>query len=162
MTLPRLLATAAAVLALSVPAAFDEASAQQQAQGSTTVPAGALSTSRLGPNQFLAGKMIGMHLFEPGNRKLGEIEDLVIERDGRVSAAIVSVGGALGIGEKHVAIPLSQLSVDNDRALTSQTREQLAQAPRFDYDRRRDRREVGSGGTGAPIPVPGLPSSPSR
>jgi hypothetical protein len=157
MTIRYFLLTAAVALALAAPAAIDGAHAQQQMQGSTTVPSGALTEGRLGANQFFAKKLIGMNVYEPGNREIGDIEDLVIERDGRISAAIVSIGGALGLGERHVALPLSQLSIDGNRAVTNMTREQLAQAPRFTYQRGQDHRSVGSGTTVPPTPAPAQP-----
>lgn len=40
---------------------------------------------------------------------IGEINDIVLTRDGRVTSVIVGVGGFIGVGEKDVAIDMSQL-----------------------------------------------------
>jgi hypothetical protein len=54
--------------------------------------------------------------------------------DARVSAVILSVGGFLGIGDKLVAIPVSQLKVGSEaKFATDLTKEQLARAPVFDF-----------------------------
>lgn len=48
---------------------------------------------------------------------IGEINDVVLTRDGSVGAIIVGVGGFLGLGEKDVAVDMSQIAFvqdDND------------------------------------------------
>ncbi len=45
---------------------------------------------------------------------IGEINDIILTRDGMVQAAIVGVGGFLGMGEKDVAIDMSQLNFVSD------------------------------------------------
>jgi len=40
---------------------------------------------------------------------IGEINDIVLTRDGSVTSVIVGVGGFIGVGEKDVAIDMSQL-----------------------------------------------------
>lgn len=48
-------------------------------------------------------------------KDVGEIDDLVIDSEGRVKAVLVDVGGFLGLGEKTVAVALEQLRVIGDR-----------------------------------------------
>lgn len=108
------------------------------AWGQTPVQRGtsAAAMTQLGPNQYLAKKdIIGMGAYDPNNQHVGEVEDLVVERNGQISAAIIARGGVLGVGEKHVVVPLSQIAVDDaaKRVHINFTSEQLAQAPRFDY-----------------------------
>ena len=43
------------------------------------------------------------------NENIGEINDVLISRNGQVVAVMIGVGGFLGIGEKDVAIPMSML-----------------------------------------------------
>jgi hypothetical protein len=46
----------------------------------------------------------------PANSKtitLGEIMDVLVDRDGKVTALIIGVGGFLGLGEKDVAVPFN-------------------------------------------------------
>lgn len=67
---------------------------------------------------------------------VGNVEDLVIDRDGKIVAAVISVGGFLGIGEKDVAVSWNQLSItrdDDDIVIhVDATEEQLENAPEFD------------------------------
>jgi PRC-barrel domain len=65
----------------------------------------------------------------------GIIEDVLVNIDNsHVSAVILSVGGFLGMGDKLVAIPVSQLKIGSEaKFATDLTKEQLAQAPAFDF-----------------------------
>lgn len=69
-------------------------------------------------------------------RPIGQVTDLLFDNDGRLVAALVSVGGFLGIGDKTVAIAWSSLqrvpSPDTSLTfVTSLTRAQLEAAPAF-------------------------------
>lgn len=68
---------------------------------------------------------------------IGEVNDLIIGNDGKITHAVVGVGGFLGIGEKDVSVPFDQLQVvqeeDGDvRLIYAATREQLEAAEAFD------------------------------
>jgi hypothetical protein len=76
----------------------------------------------------------GMH--NRAGEKIGSISDLVVAADGTIAAALVSVGGFLGIGEKEVAVPFSSIEVvrgDNDwRLVIDATKETLNEAPPYE------------------------------
>jgi PRC-barrel domain len=42
------------------------------------------------------------NVYDPSDNKIGEIMDVLVDRDGKVTAVIVGVGGFLGAGEKDV------------------------------------------------------------
>ncbi|PTM51831.1 PRC-barrel domain-containing protein [Phreatobacter oligotrophus] len=67
---------------------------------------------------------------------IGKVDDLAIGNDGRVSHAILGVGGFLGIGEKNVAIPLSdvkfmRMSDGTLVGFVTSTKQQLQDMPTF-------------------------------
>jgi hypothetical protein len=68
--------------------------------------------------------------------RIGVIHDLVMGPDGRVTAAVVGVGGFLGIGEKEVAVPFSAMQIarrDNDWHLVlDTTKDALKDAPPYE------------------------------
>jgi sporulation protein YlmC with PRC-barrel domain len=66
--------------------------------------------------------------------EVGEVDDLIISRNGKVKKVILSVGGFLKIGEKLVAVPFRSLEV-NDRGdiVYNITKEQLDRHPKFNY-----------------------------
>jgi sporulation protein YlmC with PRC-barrel domain len=83
----------------------------------------------------------GTNVYGSDSQKIGSVDSLLIEkRGGRVTDAILSVGGFLGIGNEKHSIPWSKLSYDTDLNgyRLDVTQEQLQNAPRFD-DTDRDR-----------------------
>jgi sporulation protein YlmC with PRC-barrel domain len=58
-----------------------------------------------------AGDLIGADVTNSTGESVGEIKDLVIGSDQKVTGAIVSVGGFLGVGDKLVSIALSDIQV---------------------------------------------------
>ena len=69
-------------------------------------------------------------------KSIGQIEDLLFDDSGRLVAALVGVGGFLGIGEKTVALSWDALKRDRERGnivafVTPLSRQQLEQAPAF-------------------------------
>ena len=88
-----------------------------------------------------SGGVLASTYFERGmhNRtgeKIGSISDLVVASDGTIAAALVGVGGFLGIGEKEVAVPFSSIEVvrnGNDlRFVIDATKEGLKAAPSYE------------------------------
>lgn len=73
---------------------------------------------------------------------IGEINEIVMTRDGNVQSVIVGVGGFLSIGEKDVAIDMSQLKFvteegDNDDffLVVSASTAGVEEAPEYSYER---------------------------
>jgi sporulation protein YlmC with PRC-barrel domain len=79
------------------------------------------------------------NVYDPSNNKIGDIVDLMVEKDGHITISMIGVGGFLGVDEKNVAIPFDALTVsqkDNHRHLTlNTTKDALKSAPGFTYDR---------------------------
>ena len=70
------------------------------------------------PGQWLASKLIGTTVVGPNNESIGDVNDVLMERDGHAAAVIVGVGGFLGIGEKDVAISFDHIELTS-RAATN-------------------------------------------
>ena len=84
-----------------------------------------------------AKKVIGTNVKDRQGRKIGEIEDVVLDkRSNNIMFAIVSFGGFLGMGEKYHPLPWSALDYDeNDNGyVVSVTEEQLRAAPAGSID----------------------------
>lgn len=72
---------------------------------------------------------------DPKGKQLGDIKDLMIDTEsGKVSYAVLSFGGFLGMGDKYFAVPLEAMRVNaQDECLVlDTTKEHLEQAPGFD------------------------------
>ena len=76
-------------------------------------------------------------IYNRAGEKIGTVKDLLVGPDGRIHAAVVGVGGFLGIGEKDIAIPLSALQMerrdDGTRLTVDIVKETLQTAPAFEY-----------------------------
>jgi len=87
----------------------------------------------------LASNLIGSAVYASSSEDadmIGDINDIVIDQDGKVASVIVGVGGFLGIGEKDVAVTydtIEWVERDGERWLVANmSREQLETAPAFD------------------------------
>ena len=49
------------------------------------------------------------NVYDPSDNKIGDVDDVLIDKEGRVTAMILGVGGFLGMGEKDVAVPFSSV-----------------------------------------------------
>ena len=114
--------------------------------------------------QMRADEIIGASVKNPKDEDIGQIDDLVFDKDGKIVGAVVSVGGFLGMGAKSVGVDWNELQVRSSDAIVVQwTKEQLQAAPDFrtqeDIKAERDSaaRSAGSppaGGMGAPATPP--------
>jgi sporulation protein YlmC with PRC-barrel domain len=64
-----------------------------------------------GPNHMLSSDLEDTTVYGANNEAIGEISDVLIDRNGKVVAVIIGVGGFLGIGEKDVAVPFEALEI---------------------------------------------------
>jgi sporulation protein YlmC with PRC-barrel domain len=82
-------------------------------------------------------------VYDPSDKKIGEIKDVLIGPDGQVQALIISVGGFLGAGEKDVAVPFSDIKATkkNDKMYLTMNanKDELKSAPGMKYDRQSTR-----------------------
>lgn len=136
-----LTAAAAALMMATAPLAY--APSAHAATSAMTNPAGAQIRS----DQVRASKMLGSTVYDVQNRDIGSVKDLVIDKDGRVAAAVVDVGTFLGMGGKYVAVPLSAIKTDNNRLTLDMTKEQLQQAQAYNLTNS----NTGSGSTTSPV-----------
>jgi PRC-barrel domain protein len=102
-----------------------------------------------------ASKLHGINVYNQDNQKIGDIDDVLMDKDGKAKWAVIGVGGFLGMGEHNVAVNFSDLkfsdqpakgsnttgsntnrSVKNnypDHAVFNATKDQLKAMPQFKY-----------------------------
>lgn len=84
-----------------------------------------------------ASKIQGKSVKNPAGEALGKIEDIMIDTmSGRITYAVLSFGGFLGVGNKLFAIPFEALAINQrDRHFVLDIpKEKLERAPGFDKD----------------------------
>ncbi len=86
-------------------------------------------------DQWLASQLIGMDVYGAADENLGDVNDVLFDRRGNVVAAVIGVGGFLGMGEKQVAVPMAMVEVvrsnNADKLVLRKTRDELKAAPEF-------------------------------
>jgi sporulation protein YlmC with PRC-barrel domain len=83
---------------------------------------------------YRAKKLIGATVYNDQNEKVGKIEDMIIAPDGKLSVAVVDVGGFLGLGAHRVAIPVEQFTqIEPKIVLPGATKQALKGLPEFKY-----------------------------
>ena len=127
-----------AALALALASTTASAQAPQTAQRQN-IPAAEIMTSLAGESVTVT-HWYKQNVYDPGDNKIGEIMDVLVERDGKVTGLIIGVGGFLGMGEKDVAVPFNAVRVtskDNNKwyLVMNSTKDALKSAKGFKYDR---------------------------
>jgi sporulation protein YlmC with PRC-barrel domain len=81
-----------------------------------------------------ASKMINTDVYNEKNEKIGRVDDLIVAPDGSLSAAIIDVGGFLGMAAHRVAIPIQQFKQMAPKAiLAGANKDALKKLPEFEY-----------------------------
>ncbi len=86
--------------------------------------------------QWLASQFLGQPVTNQAGETIGDINDVLFDKSGRMATVVIGVGGFLGIGEKNVAIPFGSLGFTADaqgkRVVTVPlSKERLQTAPEF-------------------------------
>jgi len=84
-----------------------------------------------------AGTLAGDRVRNPRGEDLGKIEEIMLDLpSGRIAYAVLSFGGALGIGNKLFAVPWEALTVNqrDHEFILDADKQQLETAPGFDKD----------------------------
>jgi sporulation protein YlmC with PRC-barrel domain len=119
------LATTAIVLVMGGSAFAQSSDQSTTAPAATTGQSMQFSSYQAGPNDVRASEFIGQRIYateqamaadqavQPGAERdwddVGEINEVLMDRQGDVKAVVLGVGGFLGIGEKNVAVPMDQV-----------------------------------------------------
>src|ERR1700723_1671353 len=80
------------------------------------------TTDRMAPSQmssslhgdWRASKVVGLSVYNDNNQSIGSINDLLTDKGGNIKAAVIGVGGFLGVGEHLVVIPFDKIRFVNE------------------------------------------------
>ena len=124
------LALSALVLAFASGLAFAENAMTREPSTVVTNPSSSLSTG-----QWLASDVYKADVYDPSEHKVGKVTDLMIDSNGTVTGAIISVGGFLGVDQKDIVIPFKELKVSTrdgkDWLVLNRTKNELKLAPAY-------------------------------
>jgi sporulation protein YlmC with PRC-barrel domain len=161
-----LLATMA-VATLVTAGAFAQETTLQPAPAPATPPA----TEQIAPPTILEGQahlttnFIGETVYDgigDDAQNIGDVNDLVFDKDGKVESIVIGVGGFLGIGEKNVALEYGKArwaERDGDRwVIVEATKEELDAMPAFDRTPYDPAPALAPEATGSTTPAPTAPA----
>jgi len=116
------------------PAPADEQAQQvQSAEKTAKAPDGLITLQD--KDTFLASDLTGATVYSPTDEAIGDVNDVIVSRDGKVDGIVVGVGGFLGIGEKDVAIEMAKIKMTETengiKLVLDASKEELAAAPEF-------------------------------
>jgi len=89
------------------------------------------------PDQLLATKFKGTDVMGSDDQKIGDVADILFDKDGKILAYVVGVGGFLGIGAKDVALSPASFQVmpagerESMKLKISMTKDELKNAVEF-------------------------------
>ena len=80
--------------------------------------------------------LIGQSVMDANNQSIGEVTDLITDKDGKVVALLIGAGGFLGLGEKDVAIRFEDIKISRDEnndlsVMAKVSNDQIAAAPDY-------------------------------
>jgi sporulation protein YlmC with PRC-barrel domain len=95
------------------------------AQTSTTATTDKANSSAMmhKEGQWRSSKLIGVDVYNEANEKVGDIEELILDKSGKIEHVVLGVGGFLGMGEHYVAVAFDKLKWVNEpvRSTTDST-----------------------------------------
>ena len=127
------------------PAASTAPSTSPSASSSTTTSPTASTNTSAGKfvtqqtaDQFLASKFKGTDVIGTDDKKIGDVSDVLFDKNQKVLAYIVGVGGFLGIGQKDVALDPTAFQMvpgkdaSDYKLRLSMSKDELKAAPTFE------------------------------
>lgn len=123
----------------SEPAAAGDANAGADSSTSlnTTLSADADAPAMepLDLQEMSAETLTGAPAYDAQDEHIGEVSDVIVNTSGGIEAVIVDVGGFLGLGEKPVELPMSDVEIqkadDDIRVTAGMTHEELENLPEY-------------------------------
>lgn len=90
--------------------------AERAAPAATTAAA---SDKMMLKSKWRASKLMGLDVYNEANEKLGDVNELILDKDGKVAAVVIGVGGFLGMGEHDIAVTMDKLKFIEEPVRTS-------------------------------------------
>ena len=87
----------------------------------TTNKVGASTTAEAYHGDWRSSKVVGLSVYNSKDENIGSISDLLMDKSGNIKAAVIGVGGFLGMGEHLVAIPFDKIKFVEEPAKTAST-----------------------------------------
>ncbi|MCO6441273.1 MAG: PRC-barrel domain-containing protein [Nitrococcus mobilis] len=102
--------------------------------------------------QILASQLLGYAVTNLKNENVGHVQDLILDQNQRPVGMVISVGGFLGLGAKHIALPMSEVQINRANKIVQLnfSKEELNKAPSFTAQKPAQSEHKEEGSTGGP------------
>jgi len=83
--------------------------------------------------ELRADQLIGMTVYNAEGEKVGAVHDILLDKEGKATGVVLSVGGVLGVGAKSVGLTWKEIDVkpEQQQVQISYSKDQLEAAPDF-------------------------------
>lgn len=118
-------------------------------QSPSTAPSTTASATQQQSHQWRGSQLIGLDVYNDKDENIGDINDIILGKDGKIELIVVGVGGWLGMGQHDVALRWEQVRFSEqprkgdganaeagekpDHARVNMTKDQLKALPAFKY-----------------------------
>ncbi len=123
--------------------------------------------------QILVSDIMGQTIYDGSGNNLGSVNDVVLDKDGKIVAVVIGVGGFLGIGQKNVAVSMAAINESTDengklKLVLNASKDEIDHAPAFvsladlkaqEQQQMQPQTPAGGGLAPAPSPAPASPGS---
>ena len=82
--------------------------------GTTKTDATNASTTMHTEGEWRASKLVGVNVYNEANEKIGDVNEVILDKSGKVANVILGVGGFVGMGEHYVAVAFDKLKWVNE------------------------------------------------
>src|SRR5215213_5137811 len=93
--------------------------ANTQRPAATAAPASTATKAQ--GDLWRASKLKGLNVYNEQNEKLGDINEILVDKSGKVAGVVIGVGGFLGMGEHDIMVEMTKLKFVNEPVRTSAT-----------------------------------------
>ena len=150
----------AVILAAAAPLAYGQTTTTPVPPTLSTVRTTGVTANHIMAGQIRATAMNGATVYDVQDKKIGDVKDVILDREGRVGAVVLDVGAFLGMGGKFVAVGMNDIKVSFDtnnkpKFAVDMTKDQLKSAQAYDLDEKKAR-------TGSSTPPASLPADRTR
>jgi sporulation protein YlmC with PRC-barrel domain len=81
----------------------------------------ATTTGSAQGTKWRASRLIGLNVYNNNNEKIGDINEILVTKEGKISGVVIGAGGFLGMGEHDVMLTLDKVKFVNEPVRTSNT-----------------------------------------
>ena len=87
------------------------------------------------PEEWRIANYVGQPIVNAEGNKIGDVNDVLFDRTGKITTVVIGVGGFLGLGAKKVALPFEAITYSDENGkrliMVPLTKEALQAAPDY-------------------------------